>query len=66
MFKSIIPEISLDKSDTEFMVLDKKGQSLIDVLLSEFNEELFSHSKRIGSTENITALKGCFDIDICL
>lgn len=55
-------KIRLDDSDSIYVKLKEKGQSLIFMLLTRYGSDIES-TPRLGSTVNGTALKGNFDID---
>lgn len=61
-----INTIRLSKADKQYNVLREKSDWLIEVLKNEFKSNLKLTPYRFGSTEQGTALRETFDIDICL
>jgi len=58
--------IRLSKADKQYNALREKSDWLIEVLTNEFKSNLKLTPYHFGSTEQGTALKETFDIDICL
>lgn len=58
--------IRLNKTDQQYNALREKSDWLIESLKNKFNGDLKLAPYRFGSTEQGTALKETFDIDICL
>ena len=63
---SLAGKIRLSPNDRKYQSLSQKANWLVEVLKTEFSTELKDTPHRFGSTENGTALKEKFDIDICL
>ena len=63
---ALASEIKLDSNENEYQILSQKANWLTNILKSELSYELKDIPHRFGSTENGTALKDKFDIDICL
>jgi len=63
---ALASEVKLNPKDHRYIQLSEKADWLINILKAELNYELKDKPHRFGSTENGTALKDKFDIDICL
>jgi hypothetical protein len=66
LLHAYLNSIRLNKKDQQYNALRKKSDWLIEVLRNEFKDDLKLTPYRFGSTEQGTALKETFDIDICL
>jgi hypothetical protein len=63
---AIISDMKLEKGEGEYVKLNKKADRLSQSLASHFNDQLKFAPLKGGSTENGTALRDKFDIDIFL
>jgi len=63
---ALASKVKLNPNDGRYIQLSKRADWLIDILETELSDELKDRPHRFGSTENGTALKNKFDIDICL
>lgn len=61
---SVVDELKLKKSDNEYVRLSRKAEKIERMINDYFRDKIQSHPVRRGSTEDGTALKENFDIDI--
>lgn len=61
---SMINDIKLKKTDVDYIRLDKKADNIQQIICDYFKDKIDGTPLRGGSTENGTALKESFDIDI--
>lgn len=64
IINTIVSDLTLDKTSSEYIFLSRKADNLIKIIEREFQRELGGHLLKIGSTEDGTALNYDFDIDI--
>lgn len=63
---SVVDKVRLSKNNYHYRLLSEKADQLILLVKKDLRDKLAGAPIRLGSTENDTALKDNFDIDICL